>query len=259
MSRIPEAFTKGRPALIAYVTAGYPDLPSSLELVPKLEEWGCDIVELGIPFSDPLADGVTIQETSYKALQKGVTARDCIDLVKKIRKRTSIPLVFMTYYNILLKYGLEDFCRASGEAGLDGIIVADMPPDEARGLEKEARKNGIDIIFLLSPNSDDRRISLVAKHSTGFVYLVSVTGVTGAREALPQELEAFVKKVRTFTSKPLCVGFGISTEVQAAQVGRIADGVIVGSKLLQLVDSPPFSRLEAFVRSLRTALDKVKK
>ena len=126
-------------------------------------------------------------------------------------------------------------------------------------LEKEAKKNGIDIIFLLSPNSNNKRINLVAKHSTGFIYLVSVTGVTGTREALPQELEKFVRKVRKVTSKPLCVGFGISTEAQAARVGEIADGVIVGSRLLQLIDSPPYSRLEAFVRSLRSALDKIKK
>ena len=259
MSRIPGAFTKGHPALIAYVTAGYPDLNSSLELVPKLEEWGCDIVELGIPFSDPLADGVTIQETSYKALREGITANRCLELAAKLRKKMSIPLIFMTYYNILLKYGLDAFCRRAGEAGIDGIIVADMPPDEALELEKEAKKNGIDIIFLLSPNSNDKRINLVAKHSTGFIYLVSVTGVTGTREALPHELEAFVRRVRKVTSKPLCVGFGISTEAQAARVGEIADGVIVGSRLLQLVDSPPYSRLEAFVRSLRSALDKIKK
>lgn len=259
MSRISKVFEKKGPALIAYVTAGYPDLTSSLELAPKLEEWGCDMVELGIPFSDPLADGVTIQETSFKALQQGITASHCLELAAKLREKMSIPLLFMTYYNILLKHGLKDFCREAHQAGIDGIIVADMPPDEAGELEKEAKKNGIDIIFLLSPNSNDKRINLVAKHSTGFIYLVSVTGVTGARESLPQELEAFVKKVRNFTSKPLCVGFGISNEVQAAQVGKIADGVIVGSRLLQLIDSPPFSRLEAFVRSLRSALDKIKK
>ncbi len=259
MSRIAKVFKSDHPALIAYVTAGYPDLNSSLELVPKLEEWGCDIVELGIPFSDPLADGVTIQETSYKALREGITANRCLELAAKLRKKMSIPLIFMTYYNILLKYGLDAFCRRAGESGIDGIIVADMPPDEALELEKEAKKNGIDIIFLLSPNSNDKRINLVAKHSTGFIYLVSVTGVTGTREALPHELEAFVRKVRKVTSKPLCVGFGISTEAQAARVGEIADGVIVGSRLLQLVDSPPYSRLEAFVRSLRSALDKIKK
>lgn len=259
MSRISKAFKKDHPALIAYVTAGYPDLASSMELIPRLEEWGCDIVELGIPFSDPLADGVTIQETTFKALQLGITTRHCLDLAARLREKMTIPLLFMTYYNILLRYGLVDFCRSSGEAGIDGIIVADMPPDEAGKLEKEARKNGIDIIFLLSPNSSDKRIRLVAKHSTGFIYLVSVTGVTGAREALPQDLEAFVKKVRSFTTKPLCVGFGISNEVQAAQVGQIADGVIVGSRLLQLIDAPPFARLEAFVRGLRAALDKIKK
>lgn len=259
MSRISVAFSGGHPALIAYITAGYPDLASSLELVSRLEEWGCDIIELGIPFSDPLADGVTIQETTFKALQRGITAKHCFELAAKLREKMTIPLLFMTYYNILLKYGLKDFCRSSREAGIDGLIVADMPPDEAGELEKEARKNGIDIVFLLSPNSSDKRISLVAKHSTGFIYLVSVTGVTGAREALPQDLAGFVKKVRSFTAKPLCVGFGISTEAQAAQVGQIADGVIVGSRLLQLIDSPPYARLETFVRSLHSALDKVKK
>lgn len=259
MSRISKVFEKNSPALIAYVTAGYPDMASSLEIIQRLKEWGCDIVELGIPFSDPLADGVTIQETGFKALKQGITTSHCLDLAAKLRAKMTVPLLFMTYYNILLKYGLGDFCQRSRESGIDGLIVADMPPDEAGNLEKEAGKNGIDIVFLLSPNSSEERIKLVAKHSSGFIYLVSVTGVTGARESLPQDLEDFVKKVRSYTSKPLCVGFGISNEIQAAQVGKIADGVIVGSRLLQLIDSPPFTRLENFVRSLRSALDKIKK
>lgn len=257
MSRISQTFKKEHPALIAYVTAGYPDLDASLKIVPEMEKWGCDMVELGIPFSDPLADGVTIQETSYKALQSGVTTGQCLELAAKLRKKMSIPLLFMTYYNIPLKYGLEAFCNDSRAAGVDGIIIADLPPDEAQALEKEARRNGIDTIFLLAPNSGSRRIELVARHSTGFIYLVSVTGVTGARESLPMELESFVKQVRSITSKPLCVGFGISSEAQAAQVGRIADGVIVGSRILQLIDTPPYSRLEAFVRGLRSELDKI--
>ena len=257
MSRINMVFTQpGRRALVAYVTVGYPTVESTLEIVPILAESGCDIVELGIPFSDPLADGATIQEASFRALQAGVTPQTCLDVVVRIREKTDVPLAFMTYYNPVLRYGLEPFCTACSRAGVDGLIVPDLPPDESADLDNAALKNGLDLIFLLTPASTTERIRLVVEKSRGFVYMVSLLGVTGTRESLPTSLGDCVRRVRKETARPLCVGFGISTPNQAQQVGQIADGVIVGSRLVQLIrdDSQPYERVKSFVRELRTAL-----
>lgn len=256
MSSISSVFTRpGHKALIAYVTVGYPSIDLTLEVVPALAEWGCDIVELGIPFSDPLADGATIQEASYQALQNGVTPRLCLDTVAKLRQKVDIPLAFMTYYNPVLKFGLEPFCRACAEAGLNGLIVPDLPPEEGAELESLTQAWGLDLVYLLPPTSDDARIDLVSQASRGFIYLVSLTGVTGARRVLPPGLEDFVSRVRRRASLPLCVGFGISTPEQAQRVAGIADGVIVGSRILQLLkEGGAGAGLHAFVRSLRTAL-----
>ena len=258
MSRIDTVFTQtGHNALVAYVTVGYPTVESTLEIVPILAESGCDIVELGIPFSDPLADGATIQEASFHALQAGVTPKTCLDVAVRVREKTDIPLVFMTYYNPVLHYGLESFCAACSGAGVDGLIVPDLPPDESTDLDNAALKNGLDLIFLLTPTSTAERIRLVVEKSRGFVYVVSLLGVTGARDSLPSSLGDFLQRIRRETVKPLCVGFGISTPEQAQQVGQIADGVIVGSRLVQLIrdDSQPYERVKSFVRELRTALD----
>ncbi len=257
MSRIDTVFQKsGHKALVAYVTVGYPTMESTLEVVPILAESGCDIVELGIPFSDPLADGATIQEASFRALQAGVTPQTCLDVAARIREKTDVPLVFMTYYNPVLHYGLEAFCQACSKAGIDGMIVPDLPPDESTGLNDAALENGLDLIFLLTPASTTERISLVTKKSRGFIYMVSLLGVTGARESLTSGLGDFVQRVRKETTKPLCVGFGISTTEQTQQVGQLADGVIVGSRLVQLIhdDSPPYGKVRSFVKELRAAL-----
>ena len=257
MSRIDAVFKQlGHKALVAYVTVGYPTVESTLEIVPILAESGCDIVELGVPFSDPLADGATIQEASFRALQAGVTPQTCLDVVVRIREKTAVPLAFMTYYNPVLHYGLEPFCTACSRAGIDGLIVPDLPPDESTDLDNAALKNGLDLIFLLTPASTTERIRLVVEKSRGFVYMVSLLGVTGTRETLPVGLGDFVRRVRKETARPLCVGFGISTPDQAQQVGQIADGVIVGSRLVQLIrdDNQPYERVKSFVRELRTAL-----
>jgi tryptophan synthase alpha chain len=260
MSRIEGVFRRnGRKALIAYVTVGYPDVQATLEVVPALAEAGCDIVELGIPFSDPLADGATIQEASTRALQAGVTPRTCLELAGQLRTRVAdLSLLFMTYYNPVLRFGLEPFCRACTAAGVDGLIVPDLPPDEATDLGAVARKEGLDLVYLLTPTSSNERVKLVAGASRGFVYLVSLLGTTGARDSLPPGLEDFVARVRRETAKPLCVGFGISSPEQARRVGRVADGVIVGSRLVQLIgqDSVPFGLVRGFVRELRAALDR---
>jgi tryptophan synthase alpha chain len=257
MSKIEKVFTKqGHTALIAYITTGYPSIDATLKAVPVLAENGCDIIELGIPFSDPLADGVTIQNASYRALQNGITTNICLELAGVLRKKVDTPLVFMSYYNPIYHYGIDKFCKACSISGIDGLIIPDLPPEEGVEIEESSSNNGIDLIYLLAPTSNNERIKLGAEHSRGFIYLVSVTGVTGARSFLPSGLEDFINRVRKTTEKPLCVGFGISTPEQAAQVGRLADGVIVGSRIVQLLESnDSFSRIGNFISELRHALD----
>lgn len=256
MSRIDSAFKPGHKALIGYVTVGYPSIEATLKVVPLLAESGCDIVELGIPFSDPLADGITIQNASFRALQNGVTPEVCLETARKLRNEVDIPLLFMTYYNPVYSYGLDEFCKACGRVGIDGLIIPDLPPEEGGKLEQSTRHCNLDLVYLLSPTSTGERIRLVAERSRGFIYLVSVTGVTGARTRLPADLAAFVARVRKVAKQPLCVGFGISTPVQAKQVARIADGIIVGSRIIQLMEKDASLAIVGyFVKKLRRALD----
>lgn len=257
MSRVGSAFKPGRKTLIGYITVGYPNLEDTLKVVPLLAKSGCDIVELGIPFSDPLADGVTIQNASFRALQNGVTPEVCLETARKLREKVDIPLLFMTYYNPVYSYGLDKFCEACIRAGIDGLIIPDLPPEEGTKLEQSTRHCNLDLVYLLAPTSTESRIKLIAKRSHGFIYLVSVTGVTGARTRLPADLTTFVARVRKVAKQPLCVGFGISTPAQAKQVARIADGIIVGSRLIQLMETGSLDTVGAFVKSLRRALDEV--
>lgn len=259
MSRIEDIFAKGRrKALIVYLTVGYPNIQTTLEMVPLVAGCGCDLVELGIPFSDPLADGKTIQKASYRALQQGTTPELCLDAARKLKTHVDIPLVFMTYFNPVHRYGLDPFCRDCVQAGVSGLIVPDLPPEEGRELEDISLNHGIDLIYLLAPTSTDDRIDLVAERSRGFIYLVSLTGVTGARDSLPAELEGFVARVRQRARQPLCVGFGISNAEEARRVARVADGVIVGSRLIQLIEEKhPVPKVQSFVRSLRNALSSI--
>jgi len=256
MSRITSVFRPGYKALIAYLTVGYPNIETTYEVASVLANNGCDIIELGIPFSDPLADGATIQKASYQALQQGITPQVCLEAACQLHQRIATPLVFMSYYNPILSFGLEAFCQASVKAGIDGIIIPDLPPEEGAELEATTRKLNLDLIYLLAPTSTEERISLVAEKSQGFIYLVSLTGVTGARQTLPPELEDFVRRVRQRTHQPLCVGFGVSNPEQARRVARIADGVIVGSRLIQLIEQDAtLSSLKSFALSLRQALN----
>jgi tryptophan synthase alpha chain len=257
LSRIAEVFNRpGHKALIGYITVGYPSLEATLEAVPLLVSGGCDIVELGIPFSDPLADGITIQRASFQALQNGITPQTCLEIASQLSKKVETPLVFMTYFNPVFSYGLEGFCAACSDSGVAGLIIPDLPPEESSELETISRGRGLDLIYLLSPTSTEERIKLVAERSRGFIYLVSVTGVTGARDRLPEDLEEFVARVRQMASQPLCVGFGISAPEQAKQVARIADGVIVGSRIIQLMEETDFMpSVGGFMKGLRHALD----
>lgn len=255
MSRITSVFRPGYKALIAYITIGYPNIETTYKVASILSDSGCDIIELGIPFSDPLADGVTIQKASYQALQQGITPQVCLEVAHQLRQKLTTPLVFMTYYNPVFSFGLEAFCQASAASGIDGLIIPDLPVEEGTELEAITRKLKLDLIYLLAPTSTEERISMVAKRSQGFIYLVSLAGVTGVRQTLPPELEDFVQRVRQKANQPLCVGFGISAAEQAKRVARVADGIIVGSRLIQLIEEDAtLSSLRAFISSLRKAL-----
>ena len=261
MSRIDAVFTrKNHKALIGYVTIGYPDIDSTVEAAQVLAQNGCDIIELGIPFSDPLADGATIQKASFQALCNGVNMNTCFETAKKLKQKIKKPVVFMSYYNPIFCYGLREFSLKCARIGLDGLIVPDLPPDESIDLESQLRKYKIDVIYLLSPNSTEQRIRIVALRSRGFIYLTSVTGTTGARESISSELEAFIKRVQKITRQPLCVGFGISTPEQAKRVARLASGVIIGSKILQIMEQQDGGKekLAAFIRETRQALDTIR-
>ena len=257
MRRISDVFShKGGKALIAYITVGYPSIEATQKVVPLLAECGCDIVELGIPFSDPLADGATIQNASHQAILNGVTPQMCLDIARELGKKADLPLVFMSYLNPLLSYGLENFCRACAVSSIGGLIIPDLPPDEGGELDELTRQNGLDLIYLLPPTATVERVGLIAQRSQGFIYLVSVIGVTGTRTSLPQNLEASITRLRTITAKPLCVGFGISSPEQAREACRLADGVIIGSKIVQLIEADTsLATLRDFVKEVRESLD----
>ena len=248
---------EGRCLLIPYLTLGYPTPRASLALVRAVTEAGADIVELGIPFSDPLADGPTIQRATHVALEQGMTVTRCLESAAALRcGGVQVPFLFMTYYNPILAYGEAPFCRACRESGVDGLIVPDLPLEEAASLQEACEREGLALVFLLAPTSTDERIRKVAGRSRGFIYLVSVTGVTGAREHLPPDLAAFVQRVRRQTDQPLCVGFGISLPEQVQEVARVADGVIVGSAILErAAKEDGIEQVGSFVSTLRRALD----
>jgi tryptophan synthase alpha chain len=227
----------GRAALMPYYTLGYPDAATSAAVVRAIAEAGADLIELGVPFSDPLADGRTIQRSTQVALRQGMNVRRCLEIVADLRRDgVRQPLLLMGYFNPILAYGPARFVADAVSAGADGLIVPDLPPEEAGELESACRPLGCALVYLLAPTASPERIREVAGRASGFLYLVSVTGVTGARATLSADLADFVARARSATALPLAVGFGISTSAQAAQVGRIADGVIVGSKLIDVVD-----------------------
>ncbi|MFA6078381.1 MAG: tryptophan synthase subunit alpha [Candidatus Omnitrophota bacterium] len=226
---------QGKKAFIAYITAGDPSLSVTAKLVPELEKSGVDIIELGIPFSDPVADGPTIQAASQRALKGKVNLAAIFKMVKALRSTTSIPIVFMTYYNPVFKYGLSRFAKDCRLAGVDGVIVPDLPYEEAQDLLRLARSSRVAVIFLAAPTSTPERLRKIASLSSGFIYYVSLTGVTGARKSLPIEIRSKVKRIKSMTKLPVCVGFGISDPSQAKKVASISDGVIVGSAIVKVI------------------------
>lgn len=251
--RIEAAFARmkaeKRTGFIAFLTVGYPDVEATLRLVPALVEGGADMIELGVPFSDPLAEGPTIQRSSYRALQQGVTPRTCLDVAAKLRSGgVDVPLVLMGYYNPLLAYGLEPFASEAASAGVDGLIVVDLPVEESEPLRDVCLANDLRVIYLLAPTSTDERIESAAGLASGFIYCVSVTGVTGARDELSPGLEAFVERVRNYTDLPIAVGFGISQPKHFQAVGRIADAAVIGSAIIDEVDKAGLSEQAARLR-----------
>ena len=260
MSRIAQTMAQlraaGRPGVVAYLTVGYPDVQSTLRLVPALAAGGADMVELGIPFSDPLADGATIQRASHHALGQGVTVAVCLDVVRRLRKGgLTIPLLLMGYYNPILAYGIEELARDAADAGADGFIVVDLPPEEAAAMQGACAGRGLDLVYLLAPTSSDERIARVARQASGFVYCVSLVGVTGARRALPPGLAEFLARVRRHTPLPLAVGFGISRAEHVQEVASLgADAAVIGSAIIDLIDRTPSGERVEKVREYVNAL-----
>jgi tryptophan synthase alpha chain len=240
MSRIAEKFAelrqRGGKALVTFITAGDPDLATTEALIPCLERAGADVIELGVPFSDPMADGPTIQRASERALAAGTTLPGILATVRAVRRVSQVPIVLMGYYNPIFLYGVERFVTDAAAAGVDGVLVVDLPPEEATGFHLLARAVGIEVVFLLTPTSDDGRIRKVARLGGGFLYYVSVTGVTGARASVAESVFPHVRRIKELSSLPVAVGFGIAEPAQAAAVARVADGVVVGSALVQLFE-----------------------
>jgi len=239
MNRINKKFKelKGQSAFIPYICAGDPNIEVTRKLVSALETAGADIVELGVPFSDPIADGPSIQKASERALKHKISLGQIIDMVRKLRRTTQIPIALMTYYNPIFAYGVANFCQTATEAGVDGVIVPDLPPEEADELFDAASKYGLAVILLVAPTSTEERMKLISELSAGFVYLVSVTGVTGARQTLSESIQPMLNKLRKYTDKPIGVGFGVSTPEQAQAVAKMANAVIVGSAIINVIEA----------------------
>jgi tryptophan synthase alpha chain len=230
--RFHELSRRGELGLVAYITAGDPSLDASEKIVLAAAEAGADVVELGVPFSDPVADGPTIQRASERALRSGTTLGGVLDLVRRLRSSTQVPLVLFSYFNPILQMGIEKFADAAVSAGADGVLVTDLTPEECAEYRAALRGRGLDTIFLAAPTSTDARLRRIASVSSGFLYLVSRTGVTGARESLPEELPGLVRRMRKFTSLPVAVGFGISLPTHVTVLGGIVDAAVVGSAIV---------------------------
>lgn len=255
MSRITEAF-KNKKAFIAFVTGGDPDIETTEALIPAMAQAGADLIEIGIPFSDPVAEGVVIQEADERALNGGCTTDKILDMVARIRTTNDVPLLFMTYLNPVFTYGKEKFMRRCAECGIDGIIVPDMPFEEKDELAEVCDQNNIDLISMIAPTSEDR-VALIAGEAKGFLYCVSSLGVTGVRGRITTDIGKMIREVREVTDLPCAIGFGISTPEQAGEMAKQADGVIVGSAIVKLIakhgkDSVPY--VSEYIRSMKDGM-----
>jgi len=263
VSRFAETFerlrARGERSLMPYVMAGDPSLEDTRRLLLEAEKRGADAVELGVPFSDPLADGPVVQRAGVRALASGTTLPRVLELVATLRSQLTMPIALMTYYNPVFVFGLKGFARTAVDAGVDGLIVPDLPYDESGPLRAEAEPAGLDLIQMVAPTSTAARVKAIARASRGFIYVVSLTGTTGERRELPPDLGAQMRTLRLVTTKPLCVGFGVSTPEHAAAVGKLADGVIVGSAIVRLIEryagTPELiDQFGTFIESLKAPL-----
>lgn len=258
LDRVAEAFRNSRPVLMPYFTLGYPDIPTSMDIVIAIAESGADLLELGVPFSDPSADGPTIQRSTRVALEKGATVDKCLEAVVELRRRgVSQPFLLMGYFNSVLAHGVEEFTRDAASAGADGLIVPDVPSEEVDGLAGWAARARLALPQFVAPTSPPERIRKAAEKATGFLYMVSVEGKTGVRKELPSGLAAYASRVREATGLPRALGFGVSTPEQAGAVGRLVEGVIVGSAVVQAAENGagPASSVSKFVKALRAGMD----
>lgn len=258
MSRIADRFAsvrrERRKAFVAFVTAGDPSLERTARAALELDRVGADVLELGVPFSDPLADGPVIQRASDRALRQGTTLARVLELVREIRRASELPLLLFSYFNPIARYGLDRLARDAREAGVDGVLVTDLPPEEADDWLRAARPCGLDTVFLAAPTSPPDRLRRVAEASRGFVYALSRTGVTGEQQRLSDDAAPLVERLRGFTDEPVALGFGISTPEQAAAAAAVADGVVVGSALVRFLETEPEGDLGEKVRWLRSAM-----
>jgi tryptophan synthase alpha chain len=263
MSRLAERFAtlraRGEKALIPFVTAGDPDLATTEALIPALALAGADAIELGVPFSDPMAEGPTIQRASERALRSGASLRKVLQLVQRVRARVEVPIVLMGYANNVLAMGEQEFAAAAAEVGVDGLIAVDLPPEEGEALHAALRARGVDPVLLAAPTTQPDRLAMLAKRTAGFLYFVSLTGTTGARQELSHSIEKEVRAVRAISDVPVCVGFGVSTPEHAARIATFADGVVVGSAVVDRIEraSSPEAAIDAvtsFVAELKRAL-----
>jgi len=258
VTRIGRSFqslrSEGKKAFVAFVTAGDPSLDRTVDVALELEAGGVDVLELGVPFSDPLADGPVIQRASERALRRGATLGSVLGAVRKIRARSEVPLLLFSYLNPLLQYGLPRAAAEARDAGVDGVLVTDLPPEEADAWLETARHAGIDTVFLAAPTSPDERLLRVSRASRGFVYAVSRTGITGERESLSADARPLVERLAALTAEPVALGFGISTPEQVAAAAALADGVVVGSALVRFLEDQPDGDVAGQVRWLKSVM-----
>jgi tryptophan synthase alpha chain len=254
--RFAELRDAGELGIVAYITAGDPTLDATLRHVLGLAEAGADVIELGVPFSDPLADGPTIQRASERALKSGTTLRGVLDLVRRIRQSSQVPLVLFSYFNPILQFGLEKFAAAAAESGADGVLVTDLTPEESEDYRRILKARGLDTIFLAAPTSTDERLQKIAVCSSGFLYLISRTGVTGAKDALPDDLPALLRRAHRFTQLPIAVGFGISLPGHVSVLGGLADAAVVGSALVAEIEKA--TSVDAACAALRDRVHSLK-
>lgn len=258
MNRLESAFTT-KPIFMPYFPLGYPNLPASIDVIEALAQNGADLIEVGLSFSDPLADGPVIQRATQIALEKGITVKKSLEAVNELRRRgVDIPLILMGYYNPMLAYGLEAFVRDAAQAGADGFIIPDLPAEESKEFEEAA--GDLPLIRMLAPTTPPERMEMIARNAKGFIYLVSVTGITGERQSLAEGLGGLIAQVREHASQsaPVCVGFGIGTPEQAKEIGRMADGVIVGTACVRTIggSEKPVEAAREFARGFKDALKK---